>query len=251
MKTQSTFTDAGWDFSGETTNGTNDYWTINASLNGGYPHLVWAESVDSSLPVELVSFTAQLRGNTILLSWVTESELENLGFFIERSYQGRSWVEIASYKTDASLRGQGSVSYRSVYSYIDKNIEPGVTYDYRLADVDYKGRVTYHRLSAGSIGLENGGIPADFIVVKNYPNPFNPATTIVWNLSQAANVQVVVYDMQGRRINELVNGYNNAGRHEITWRGLNSQGIPVGAGMYFYSVTAGEYTSVHKMVLMK
>ena len=72
MKTESTFTNAGWDFTG--------IWTINSSTNNGYPYL----QTVVPLPVELTSFTAEIHGNKIELQWNTATELNNYGFEIER-----------------------------------------------------------------------------------------------------------------------------------------------------------------------
>jgi hypothetical protein len=101
MKTPATFTSAGWDFEAETANGTADYWDmdISGSINNGYPYLSWEDGEDVSLPVELSSFIAEQTSGGVTLRWVTESEIENLGFILERMNCGEmeKWNEIASY----------------------------------------------------------------------------------------------------------------------------------------------------------
>lgn len=104
-------------------------------------------NVDCSLPVELTSFTATNLNGYMVLAWTTESETENLGFILEKKMEGTNWVEIASYKTDDRLLGQGSVTHTTDYEYIDRDIVSGKIYEYRLADVDYNGIVVYHSLT--------------------------------------------------------------------------------------------------------
>ena len=245
MKTESTFTDASWDFA------TTPIWKINASINSGYPYLAWAESVDSSLPVELTSFTANRKGNAIVLDWVTESEIENLGFIVERSDNGGEWIEIASYKDNSSLQGQGSVTSHIEYSYTDKNITDGIRYDYRLADVSYKGDVEFHYLNSQVGGTTNALLPSDLTVYKNYPNPFNPTTKLSWHLNQADIVIVNIYDAKGCLIKELLNSYHASGYHELLWNGSDQGGTNVSAGVYLVSVRSGNHTQTSKMLLLK
>jgi len=87
---------------------------------------------------------------------------------------------------------------------------------------------------------------ADFHLGQNYPNPFNPRTTINFALPSAANVRLNVYDVNGREIAELANGWREAGSHEITFDGSH---LP--SGIYLYRLTAGDWQAVGKMVLMK
>ena len=89
-------------------------------------------------------------------------------------------------------------------------------------------------------------IPAEFTLAQNYPNPFNPETKINYELPIANYVTLRVYDMTGKEIMTLVNEKQNAGRYTATFNGSN-----LASGMYFYKITAGEFTFVRKMVLIK
>ncbi len=93
--------------------------------------------------------------------------------------------------------------------------------------------------------------PDKFEVTQNYPNPFNPSTKFRYTLPEGRNVKVVVYDLNGRRVAELVNNYQNAGSYEVTWNGKNDSGIQVASGTYIYSIQAGNFTQTKKMVLLK
>ena len=119
----------------------------NSTTNSSVPvTVVITNGDDFSLPVEITSFTAVCKGSAILLEWITESEVENLGFIIERSENDETWQEIAYYQDLPSLQGQGNSNTRSMYSFSDHNVVPGVCYDYRLADVSYQGQKAYYPL---------------------------------------------------------------------------------------------------------
>ena len=94
-------------------------------------------------------------------------------------------------------------------------------------------------------------LPGNFELSQNYPNPFNPSTKFRYALPEGKNVKVVVYGLNGRRVAELVNNYQNAGTYEVTWNGKNDSGIQVASGTYIYSIEAGTFTQVRKMVLLK
>jgi len=89
-------------------------------------------------------------------------------------------------------------------------------------------------------------LPSDFVLEQNYPNPFNPATNIRFSLSEANQVTLKVYDMIGQEVATLVNQFMNAGTFEITFDASN---LPT--GIYTYSITAGDFQSVKKMMLIK
>ena len=98
--------------------------------------------VDNSLPVGLTSFTALDSAGYVVLKWTTESEVDNLGFILYRSQKGQNdWQEIASYKTCNELNGQGNTPNQTKYTFIDYLVERGITYLYRLTDVDRKSVV--------------------------------------------------------------------------------------------------------------
>ena len=244
MTTESTFTDAGWTFS-------SSAWSINPSINGGYPYLTWAATVDQALPVELASFIAIRKDCAIELKWVTESETENLGFLIERSENEGYWHEIASFKDNPALSGQGSVTYRTDYNYVDVNIKLGITYDYRIADVSYQGDIEYHYLESKLIEASDAIMPTDLTVYSNYPNPFNPSTNLSWYLKEADHVSAKIYDMKGQLVIELINRHQSAGYHEMLWDGNDKNGVSVVAGVYLLHVKSGNHTQTSKMLMLK
>jgi len=88
-------------------------------------------------------------------------------------------------------------------------------------------------------------------LLVNFPNPFNPETTIRFALANGSSVEIIIYNVRGQLVRTLVNGYMNSGVHNIVWNGRDDNGNPVGSGVYFYHMRAGDYQSVRRMMLMK
>jgi hypothetical protein len=105
---------------------------------------------------------------------------------------------------------------------------------------------TGDNLSAGVSQL-----PRKFNLYPAYPNPFNPVTTLRYDLPEDAMISVTIYDMMGRRIKTLVNGPQSAGYKSVQWNANNSAGQSVSAGVYLYQIRAGEFVQTRKMVLLK
>ena len=117
--------------------------------------------------------------------------------------------------------------------------------------------------SEGTVGLQNGSWanhgepfefdknqfslnPSSFILHSVHPNPFNSTTTINFALAEASHVHLSIFNLQGRKVDELVKGIQEAGNHEVTW---NAAGLP--SGIYLYRIEAEDFSAVKKMVLMK
>ncbi|MDH4071308.1 MAG: T9SS type A sorting domain-containing protein, partial [Ignavibacteria bacterium] len=98
---------------------------------------------------------------------------------------------------------------------------------------------------------EGSGLPSEFGVSPNYPNPFNPSTTIKYQLPEAGHVELIVYSLLGDEVTRLVSEEMEAGYHESVWNGKNSSGVPVTSGVYLYRFRAGDYLMVRKMLLLK
>jgi hypothetical protein len=94
-------------------------------------------------------------------------------------------------------------------------------------------------------------IPLQYVLHQNYPNPFNPTTQIRYELSEDALVSINIYDLMGRMIKSSSNSNQTAGYHSLQWDATNDIGEGVSAGMYIYTIQAGEYRSTKKMVLLK
>ncbi len=86
---------------------------------------------------------------------------------------------------------------------------------------------------------------------QNFPNPFNPTTTLAYSLKSASNVTLTIFDVAGRRIRELVNERRERGAYRVVWDGRNDQGMTVSSGVYFYKLVAGSFTDTKKMTILK
>ena len=98
---------------------------------------------------------------------------------------------------------------------------------------------------------EGTSLPNSFKLFTNHPNPFNPVTTLRYDLPEDAMVNITIYDMMGRKINTLVSSQQTAGFKSIQWDATNNQGQPVSAGVYLYSIQTGQFSQTKKMVLLK
>ena len=94
-------------------------------------------------------------------------------------------------------------------------------------------------------------IPKNFSLKQNYPNPFNPITSINYNLPNDGLVKITIHNMMGSRVKTLVNGFHNAGFKSVQWNATNNRNEPVSAGLYLYTIQAGEFRQTKKMVLLK
>jgi hypothetical protein len=94
-------------------------------------------------------------------------------------------------------------------------------------------------------------LPHTLVLYPNYPNPFNPVTTLRYDLPEQTHVNITVYDMLGRQVKTLINHTQDAGYKSVIWNATNDYGKPVSAGIYLYQIQAGDYISTKKMVLLK
>jgi hypothetical protein len=98
---------------------------------------------------------------------------------------------------------------------------------------------------------KNPALPTSFTLHQNFPNPFNPTTTLKYDLPEDNFVILTIYDMLGRVVVELVNTTQEAGFKLVQWDGSDSMGRSVSAGVYLYQIRAGEFVQTRKMVLLK
>ena len=101
--------------------------------------------------------------------------------------------------------------------------------------------------------LELQSTPREFALHQNFPNPFNPDTTIKYDLAESADVTLQIYNVLGQVVRTLVaSEAQNAGRYQIRWNGMDERGVPVSSGIYFYQISAdGKFSDVRKLMLLK
>ena len=95
--------------------------------------------------------------------------------------------------------------------------------------------------------------PARFMnqLAQNYPNPFNPQTTLAYSIAKASDVALTIYDVNGRRVRELVNQHQQPGVYKVVWDGTDAKASKVASGVYFYKLVAGSFTETKKMIVLK
>ena len=103
----------------------------------------------------------------------------------------------------------------------------------------------------GFLSVENTGIPSQYALSDNYPNPFNPSTRIQFQLPQSATVNLVIYNMVGQEIKRFTMTNLNAGYHNVMWNATNNDGAPVSNGVYLYQLQTDQFVQTKKMVFMK
>lgn len=188
------------------------------------------------VPVELVSFTANVVNDIVELNWKTATEVNNYGFNIERKTENQEWDNIGF------VEGHGSSTSQNFYSFTDEDMSGANKFQYRLKQLDTDGSYKY------SNEVEVEIIPATSVLYQNYPNPFNPSTVIEFSLSEASEVSLAIYNALGQKITELVNTSLMAGRYSYQW---NAPQSGIATGIYICELRTEKFVSVKKMLLMK
>ncbi len=234
MKTPSTF--SAW---------SSTTWAMDSEINNGYAYLLWQNPDGSPLPVELSTFTATSTGSTVKLNWNTATEVNNYGFEILRQTKNEEeWTKIGF------VTGNGNSNSIKSYSFVDDfSVIPSIhsdKYSYKLKQIDNEGQFTYSNIIEVDLG-----IPQEFSLSQNYPNPFNPTTTIRFSLPVQSSVVISLYNSLGQQIAKMIDGNFTSGVHEF-----NFDASSYASGIYFYTINANgvngkNFTSSHKMALMK
>ncbi len=120
--------------------------------------------------------------------------------------------------------------------------------------VDWASYKVYENLItvySDSSSTEQNTLPANNFALTNYPNPFNPTTTISFNLPEEENVTLSIYNTKGQKVKTLLNSYLAKGKHSIVWNGEDDYGKKVATGIYFYKISTGKKNYMKKMLLVK
>ena len=185
------------------------------------------------VPVELSSFTANVSGTNVNLSWSTATETNNNGFEVQRKTSDE-------FITIGFVRGKGTTTEVQNYSFTDSKLSVG-NYSYRLKQIDFDGSFEY----SNEINVDLTA-PTVFALEQNYPNPFNPSTVISYSVPQSSFVTLKVYDIIGNEVATLVNQTQSAGKYDVRFDASN-----LSNGVYMYSIKTDNFSSTKKMILMK
>ncbi|MBC8230203.1 T9SS type A sorting domain-containing protein [bacterium] len=218
-------------------------------------HAMGISASDQSLPVQLSTFTATVSDGDVILKWVTQTEVNNIGFAIYRSESaGEDSCSSSKYTKVSFVTGAGSTAMSTDYQYTDKEVESGKTYFYYIEDVDVSGVKTKNRII--KVIVPPKFVPTEFRLLQNFPNPFNPETWIPYQLTCNAEVTIRIYNVFGRLVNTLSLGVKETGYYTTKdeaacWDGRNSAGEQVASGVYLYTIQAGEFFATRRMVIIK
>jgi len=221
---------------------------------------------DNTLPVVLSSFTAIFTDSTVILKWVTESEENNLGFNIYRSKSKNGPFEKINLRL---IKGAGTTASRHGYQYIDDDVDVKGKYYYYIEDIDFAGAkskseiIQVKRVKVGKVKpivievtRDLAQTPDKFLLLQNFPNPFNPETWIPYHIPESSDVVLRIYNVLGKLLATIDVGHKSAGRYldgqsAIHWDGRNQNGDMVPSGVYFYQLRAGKFIATRKMLLVK
>jgi len=138
------------------------------------------------------------------------------------------------------VEGSGNSNSPKDYSFLDGNVIAG-KYSYRLKQIDNDGNFEYSKVIDVDLGS-----PIKFELSQNYPNPFNPVTTIQFSVPESGNVKLIVYNLLGEQVTELVNGIKEAGVYSLNFNAEN-----LNSGMYIYRMETNGFVQLKKMTLIK
>jgi photosystem II stability/assembly factor-like uncharacterized protein len=203
-------------------------------------HIGTIIATENQVPVELTSFTVTVANGNAVLNWQTATETNNEGFEIKRS-QKSNFKNQKEWEKVGFIEGHGTTTSENSYTYTDKNLEQG-SYSYKLVQVDFDGT----RNESEAVDVEITAQPNDYKLMQNYPNPFNPTTTINYSIPEKGNVTLEIYNSLGEKVSTLVDGFKQAGSHQVTFDGAD-----LSSGTYFYRIRAGSFVETRKMLLIK
>ncbi len=222
--------------------GNDDGWVT------GNDGIVLKYKPDSNVPVELTNFSADINNSAVQLNWSTATETNNKGFEIERGLSPtpsqREGAINTAWQKIGFVEGKGTTTDLSNYTFID-NLE-SISYNgnvsYRIKQIDFDGTCTYSKV----ISVNIGSTINDYSLSQNYPNPFNPSTVINYSIKNNEHVILKIYNMIGQEVAILVNEVKQPGKYSVNFNAAN-----LASGTYVYSLTAGKYSQVKKMILVK
>jgi hypothetical protein len=191
------------------------------------------------IPVELTSFSARYLDGSVRLNWQTATEINNHGFYVERSLDGENWEDVSF------VSGAGTSNVPLTYSYTDllTNIPKRVPQiAYRLRQEDRDGSTDYSGIVYASTGAQPEGVE----LYRAYPNPFNPSTTLSFSLQESAHVTLKVYNTYGQQVAIAADADFDAGFHTVEFEG---SALP--SGVYVAVFEAAGSVQQQKLVLNK
>lgn len=228
------------------------WFTLPNAKGEGDVYMAFPNSGENTLPVELSSFTATVNAfNNVLLTWVTQSEDNCLGYHIFRN----STDGLGSAIDLQVLVLATNTSQQQIYAFEDEEIPGDGTYYYWLQSLEMDGGVTYYGPISVLFSTENvntsPGIPLATELLSAYPNPFNPNTTIRYSVLNPGTLTLDIFNSRGQFVRSFSAVHNQPGFYNIAWDGKDEHGKAASSGIYLYKMCIGNYRAVKRMVLAK
>ena len=199
---------------------------------------------DEQVPIELSSFVGSVIEDRVVLNWATASQTNNAGFRVLRSTDGETYEVVSEL-----IAGAGTTDQLMDYMFEDTSLPAAEIVYYVLEQIDLDGTVNRSNPIEVLLGARFT-LPTEFASAV-YPNPFNPRTTISYDLPSDADVSIIIYDAIGQEIRRLVSQHYTAGRYSVQWDAKDFMGRSVGSGVYIAKIKAGPNTAIQKMLLLK
>jgi len=199
----------------------------------------YSDTAQVVVPVELNSFTATLVKNGVLLTWITASEINNMGFEVQKRING--YWSVLDF-----VKGHGSSTSTHTYNFTDDKPQRGMENIFRLKQIDYNGMFKYSKIVNVFVPLEG------YSLEQNYPNPFNPETKIRFELPVDGFVTIKVFDTFGQEVATILNEIKKADRYEVDFNSLSvSGGRGLASGVYIYRMQVNNFLGSKIMLLLK
>ncbi len=224
---------------------------ISGSIIGTELAIGYTEKAPT-VPVTLSHFSATMTAeNYVNLKWVSQTETGLMGYNVLRSAD----EDLSTARQICALIEATNTSQAQTYTYLDKDLVEDGTYYYWLQSVETDGSTNFHGPASVifSITGDDGSpsIPKVTKLEDAYPNPFNPNTTLRYQLESPGKVKIDIYNTRGQIVRSFERSHDDAGYYSILWDGCDGSGRALASGVYLYRMTSGQYSGVKKMVLQK
>ena len=183
-----------------------------------------------------IQYYASTQFNVYTLEWTPEQMIFSVNGYVHYTYNPNP-QNSETWPFDAPQ-----------YLLMNIAIESSITSSFTETEME----VDYVRVyEASTLSNQAETVPVYFNAAQNFPNPFNPITTLKYDLLEDSFVDITIYDMLGNVVNNLVNRNQRRGYKSVQWNAINNQGQPVSTGLYFYTIQAGDFIQTKKMLLLK
>ena len=223
------------------------YNTTNTSENS-----IQFITLEDTLPVELSNFRAELDyPNRIKLMWVTQSEVNLLGYYIYRNNED----DVTTAELISPIITASNTTSTQLYVFTDTSVNEAGDYHYWLQCIDYKGNEKFFGPSICRYefpGTNSGSeIPLREGIRSIFPNPFNPCTTINYEMESAGSMELAIYNIKGQKVLGKTFEHSEKGNYKFLWDGCDEKGNVCSSGIYTVIMRCGERNYIRKMTILQ